>query len=117
MFSSADLKSGTSAGSPVLLVQGNCAAACEGLQAKTFGRFNNSPGRWRQGLNSYISKSYGHILTIVNYEVLLYSVKEKLAGRERESERSDSDTAFQTTPQRTDTYKVMLKYPFWQVFW
>ncbi len=36
---------------------------------------------------------------------------------QRESERSDSDTVFQITPQRTDTYTKLLKYPFWQVFW
>ncbi len=43
----------------------------------------------------------------------------KYARAEREREGRDSDIAFQATPQRTDTYihKVMLKYPFWQVFW
>ncbi len=38
--------------------------------------------RWRQGLNYFISKSFGHIFTIVNYEVLLHSVKEKTNSTE-----------------------------------
>ncbi len=41
-------------------------------------------------------------------------LKRAHAEREREKERRDLDAAFQTTPQRMDTYthKVMLKYPF-----
>ncbi len=50
---------------------------------------------------------------------LPHTLKRAHAEREREKERRELDTAFQTTPQRMDTYtqKVMLKYPFWQVFW
>ncbi len=44
VFSNADLKSGTSAGSPVLLVRWNVRSCCM-WKTKTFGRFNNSRGR------------------------------------------------------------------------
>ncbi len=47
VFSSADLKSDMFAGSPVLKCAVERAAApCEGPQAKSFGRFHNSPGRY-----------------------------------------------------------------------
>ncbi len=41
---------------------------------------------------------------------------ERARERERERGGSDANTAFQTTPQRTDIYKVKSKKTFWQVF-
>ncbi len=82
VFSSADLKSGTSAGSPVLLVRWTCCCMWR-TPSQNFWNIQSWEIKARLKLLYFkFLWPYIYYILLVNYEVLLHSVKEKTNSTE-----------------------------------
>ncbi len=85
VFSSADLKSGTSAGSPVLLVLWNVCCRMWRTPSQNFWKIQQKLWEIKARLKFLYFKvlwPYIYYILLVNYEVLLHSVKEKMNSTE-----------------------------------
>ncbi len=80
VFSNADLKSGTFAGSPVLLVRWTCCCCMWRTPSQNFWKIQQQSWEIKARLKFWYFKVLWpciYYILLVNYEVLLHSVKEK----------------------------------------